>query len=179
MNNDELQKAIDDITRDNTAPVAPVADVPAENEKLADELTQQMASVAPQEAAAPEVDLGAAPAPEIPDAPGMPPVPGIEAEPEPKVEEPIEEVAPVQIEETPAVQPVAQAEPVAAKDEVTLNEALKELYPLLDKVELPVKEKFDITMKVGEPAKALDYAKQIQDEAEKANALLEIVNKLK
>ena len=50
-----------------------------------------------------------------------------------------------------------EAAPATAEvaDGDTLNEALKELYPLLDKVDIPVEEKFDITMKFGSPAKAL------------------------
>ena len=97
----------------------------------------------------------------------MPPVEGPEAA-APVAEAP---VAPA-----PAVE-ATEAVPVA--DDDTLNEALKELYPLLDKVDMPVEEKFDITMKFGSPAKALDIAKQMTDETAKANALLEIVNKLK
>ena len=74
--------------------------------------------------------------------------------------------------------PAAEAAPVASDDD-TLNEAYKALYPLLDKVEMPVEEKFDITMKFGEPAKALELAKQIADDTSKANALMKIIEKLK
>ena len=168
MNNDELQKAIDDITKDNApAEAAPAVGSVAENEQLANELDQTVAP-ATEAAVAPDTpDFGVAPAPVIPDAPGMPSVEGPEAA-APVAEAP---VAPA-----PAVE-AAEAAPVA--DDDTLNEALKELYPLLDKVDMPVEEKFDITMKFGSPAKALDIAKQMTDETAKANALLEIVNKLK
>ena len=184
MNNDELQRAIDDITKDNSAPadVAPVADTTAENEQLANELTQPTVTPAAGvgadlDAVAP--DFAAAPAPVIPDTPGMPPV---------DAAEPVE-VAPAVVPEEPEIEPakaeVAEAPtvattPVAAADDAdTLTEALKELYPLLDKVDMPMEEKFDITMQFGGPAKALEFAKQITDETAKANALLEIVNRLK
>lgn len=185
MNNDELQKAIDDITNSNNAApaeAAPAVDAAAENEQLANEIAQPSAPVtgagvdlAPT---TPEVDLGTAPAPAVPEMPGMPPVeaapavaeavaPAAEAEPE--VPE-----APV----APAIETPAVAEASAADDD-TLNEAYKALYPLLDKVEMPVEEKFDITMKFGEPAKALELAKQIADDTSKANALMKIIEKLK
>ena len=174
MNNDELQKAIDDITNANAAPAeaAPAVDAAAataENEQLANEMAAPAAPVtgagvdlAP---AAPEVDLGTAPAPAVPEEPAMPPV------------EAATEAAPAM--EAPVVPEAAPEVTVAPADDDTLNEALKELYPLLDRVEMPVEEKFDITLKFGEPAKALTLAKQITDETTRANALLEIVNKLK
>jgi hypothetical protein len=174
MNNDELQKAIDDITKDN-APVeaAPAVGSVAENEQLANELDQTVAPAAETAITPDAPDFGVAPAPAIPDAPGMPPV---EA---PEVAAPVAE-APVAPAAAPAVEVAEPAAEVApAADDDTLNEALKELYPLLDKVDIPVEEKFDITMKFGSPAKALDIAKQMTDETTKANALLEIVNKLK
>ena len=176
MNNDELQKAIDDITRDNSAPAdAPATDAAAENEQLANELAQPAAAPAAEaDAAVSAPDFGVAPAPAIPDAPGMPPV---EAAPE--------AVAPVvapEAPEEPGAAPVAEPAPAKvapATDSETLEEAMKELYPLLDRVSLPIEEKFDITLKYGEPAKALEIAKQYTDETAKANALLEIVNKLR
>ncbi len=166
MNNDELQKAIDDITKDN-APVADVAPA-ADKDQLVNEIVDHASEPIDEKPAAPsvpEVDLGAAPAPVIPTEPAMPPMP-----PMPEAAEP-----------APAPEPVAPA-PVAeapADNNATLEEAMKELYPLLDKVEMPVEEKFDITIKYGEPARALDFAKQITDETAKANALLEIINKVK
>lgn len=78
MSNDELQKAIDDITRDNAMPVAPEANAAA-NEALANE----MAGVAPSKgegvALNPLADLGQAPAPNVPETPGMPPVGPVQA----------------------------------------------------------------------------------------------------
>ncbi len=192
MNNDELQKAIDDITKDNaTADVAPATDAAAENEQLANELTQPVAPApAPGADYAAAPDFGVAPAPAVPDAPGMPPMSA--PEPEAPVAAPVvapeaPEVQDVEVPEIKAPEVEAEAEPAVeepeaeteAGDDVTLNEAMKELYPLLDKVDMPVTEKFDITMKFGGPAKALELAKKIPDETAKANALLEIVNRLK
>ena len=138
MNNDELQKAIDDITNANAASAEAVpvdaATATAENEQLANEMAAPAAPVtgagvdlAPT---TPEVDLGTAPAPVVPEMPGMPPVgASVAAE------------APV----APAVAPTPEVAGVAAPaDNDTLNEALKELYPLLDRVEMPIEEKFDI-----------------------------------
>ena len=47
MNNDELQKAIDDITNNNAAAqeAAPAVDAAAENEQLANEMVQPSAPV--------------------------------------------------------------------------------------------------------------------------------------
>ncbi|MBQ6395994.1 hypothetical protein IJH89_00200 [Candidatus Saccharibacteria bacterium] len=71
MSNDELQKAIDDITRDNAAPVAPEAGAVA-NEALANEIAG-----APSKgeglALNPLGEMPAAPAPAVPETPGMPP----------------------------------------------------------------------------------------------------------
>ena len=185
MNNDELQKAIDDITNNNAAAeAAPAADATAENEQLASEL----AGAAPAAATA-EFAPAPAPAPEVPAEPGMPPVAAAEAvAPEmaeavaPAAETPAVEAAPV-AEEAPAMPeikldnaPVAEA---PASDNATLEEAYKELYPLLDKVELPVEEKFEITLKFGEPSEALVFAKNIADETLKAKALMKLIEKLK
>ena len=179
MNNDELQKAIDDITNSNAAAeAAPATDAAvsaAENEQLANEIAQPSApttgagvDLAP---VASEVDLGTAPAPVVPETPAMPPAPEAAVETAP-VAEAVAEAEPVI--ETPEV-----AETPAVSDDATLNEAYKALYPLLDKVEMPVEEKFEITLKFGEPSEALVLAKSIADDTARAKALLEIVNKLK
>ena len=194
MNNDELQKAIDDITKDNAAAeAAPAVDAAAENEQLANELTQATAPAPAATDYAATPDFGVAPAPAVPEAPGMPPVDAPEAPEAPAAAEPevpeveVPEIEVPEIPKAPVAEPETEAEPEAeepvvattAGDGDTLNEALKELYPLLDKVDMPVADKFDITMKFGGPAKALEFAKKIPDETAKANALLEIVNRLK
>lgn len=182
MNNDELQKAIDDITNSNatTEAAAPEAAAvsAAENEQLANEMAAPSAPVTGAGvdlAPTPEVDLGTAPAPAVPEEPAMPPVEAAAA-PEAPVAAPAVETPVMGAIETPAVEAAPEA-PVS--DNATLEEAMKELYPLLDRVEMPIEEKFDITLKYGEPAKALELAKQMTDENAKANALLAIVEKLK
>lgn len=204
MNNDELQKAIDDITKDNApAEAAPAVDTVAENEQLADELA----------GAVPETpDFGVAPAPAVPETPGMPPMPEAPAAPAPEpvaepaapapepVAEPVApapapapEPTPEPVAEEPAPEPeiklgntemIREEEPEApaAPAHDTLHEAMKELYPLLDKVSMSNEDKFDICMEVDDPqaaARALEYAKKFENETEKANALLEIINRVR
>ena len=188
MNNDELQKAIDDITRDNAAPVTETS---GENEALANELAGAAAEAAPVSPATPAVEAGgvdaaadfnvpAAPAPVVPEMPGMPPVAPsadpVAAEPKPVVAAP----APAEVAPVATIQ-MAHAETTGDKEAIE-KEALKALYPLLDKVELKPEEKFEIWMKVEDTValgKALEYAKQFADETAKANALLKIVDAAK
>ncbi|MBQ8996577.1 hypothetical protein IJ095_00915 [Candidatus Saccharibacteria bacterium] len=179
MNNDELQKAIDDITKE-TAP-APAEPVAAETEALANEIagataptTGEGVALAPvAEAApaaeAPAVDIPAAPAPAVPETPAMPPV----------AEAPAAEPAPAE-PVAPAPAPVVATEPEAAAtgmDDIK-KEALKELYPLLDKTDMTAEEKYDICMEMqSEPdaiRNALGYAKQFTDMGKKVDALLKI-----
>ncbi len=210
MSNDELQKAIDDITKSDAGGVAEGAN---ENEALVDEMVQAgmpttgegvplaplndagaADAVAPEMAAAPEI--------KIPEVGAMPPVeekaagadegagvlgatPTIEAAPvAPEVsatvpEAPITEPAAAEVS-TPEI----SAPEVSADLAKIEKEALKELYPLLDKVKLPAEEKFEICMKVaGEDKKAisgaLDAAKEIVDETKRAEALLKIIEQVK
>ena len=74
---------------------------------------------------------------------------------------------------------IFQPKPFVQHFPSSLNEAYKELYPLLDKVEMPVEEKFEITLKFGEPSEALVFAKNIADETLKAKALMKLIEKLK
>ena len=190
MNNDELQKAIDDITRDSAAP-APAETAPAENEALANE-------IAGAPATGEGLTIAPAPAPEVPEAPAMPPMPEAAAVPEAPaapVPEPVAEPAPAPVPEAPVAEPAPAPAPApeiqlahAAEKPTDMSdiekEALKELYPLLDKVEMSAEEKFDICMKVAEDdatavSGALQAAKGITDEVAKANALLKIVDFVK
>ena len=167
MNNDELQKAIDDITKEATAPAAePV--VPAEGATAA----EVAANVAATAAASFETP---APAPAVPETPSMPPaadnpIAPTVAAPEPAAAEPAVEP---KREEAPAV-----AEEVNTDMDEIKKEALKELYPLLDKTDMTVEEKYDICMEMqSEPdaiRNALGYAKQFTDTDKKVDALLKI-----
>ena len=185
MNNDELQKAIDDITRDNAAP-APVDASVADNEALANEIAAAMpAEVAPVE---PATEMPAAPAPVVPEAPAMPPTEAAPAPVEASAPQPVEgapQPAP-EIVMNPSVSSVGAPEvSVPSSDlEAVAREARKELYPLLDKVSMEPEEKFEICMEVAETDKsaisvALSAAKQFSDETKKAEALLQIIDATK
>ena len=192
MNNDELQKAIDDITKESTA--APTENVAAEAEALANEIagvaapsgaptTGEGVALSPAGAAAPAIEIPAAPAPAVPEGLAMPPsaaapaaAPAAAAEPvaekpvaEPKAEEPTL----AKIEE-PKEEPKTEATGM----EDIKKEALKELYPLLDKTDMTAEEKYDICMGMKEEKdavrRALDYAKQFSDTDKKVDALLKI-----
>lgn len=105
---------------------------------------------------------------------------------------------PLQFEETPTLAPVAAAPvvmPVApavdaagasssALDDIKLD-ALKELRPLMDKVELPAEEKFDtylMLLRSTDDSTLIDPAHKaaqgITDEKRKAEALLEIIKEI-
>ena len=206
MNNDELQKAIDDITKSD---VEDTTEGASENDALVDELAQtSMPTTGEAPALSPAGDTVAAPeiaVPElkIPEVGAMPPIDGA-VEPAAPAPEPVApatrvETAPVAPEvsttvpEAPVTEP-ASAEvnapdtfiaPEAQADlEKIEQEALKELYPLLNIVSLSAEEKFDICMRVAETDKnaikgALEAAKGFADEKAKAEALLKIIDKIK
>lgn len=197
MNNDELQKAIDDITKETAAPTENVA---AEAEALANEIagvtvpsgaptTGEGVALNPTgaaEAAAPAIEIPAAPAPEVPEAPAMPPKAAAPApEAQPSVAAPVEvPAAPVaekpkmEVPEVPAMEPEPAASEVTGEMADIKKEALKELYPLLDKTDMTAEEKYEICMEMqSEPdamRRALDYAKKFEDTDKKVEALLTI-----
>ena len=126
---------------------------------------------------------------------GVPPLtddsvaPAVEpsAEPEltvpPVVEQSIPEpaVAEAPIVETPAVAPVA----VSGDLNSVKSDAINELRPLVDKLNVPAEEKFDTYLlllrstddrSLIEPAH--EIAKQITDEARRAQALLDIIKEI-
>ena len=194
MNNDELQKAIDDITKND---VGGGTEGTSENEALVDEMVKGMPTTGEAPALTPvgeqaEVVEPQPEAPElkIPEVGAMPPTSGeetaaVEAAPvAPEVSTTVPE-APIT---NPAAAEVNMPEtfsaPEAADLEKVEKEALKELYPLLSVVSLPADEKFEICMRVFETDKtaisgALDAAKQISDEKKKAEALLKIIDAVK
>jgi len=194
MNNDELQKAIDDITKETAAPTENVA---AEAEALANEIagvtvpsgaptTGEGVALNPTGAAAPAIEIPAAPAPEVPEAPAMPPKAAAPVpEAQPSVAAPVEApAAPVaekpkmEVPETPAMEPEPAASEVTGEMADIKKEALKELYPLLDKTDMTAEEKYEICMEMqSEPdamRRALDYAKKFEDTDKKVDALLKI-----
>lgn len=108
---------------------------------------------------------------------------------------PVEEPAPEQIVppvvEMPAPEPVAEpapmVAPVASGSDLTTvkSEAINELRPLVDKLNVPAEEKFDTYLllirstddrSLIEPAH--EIAKLITDEARRAQALLDIIKEI-
>lgn len=117
-------------------------------------------------------DAPAAPAPE-PEA----------TEPEQAPAEPAPEMPP--LEETPPSDPPST--PTAGHEELEAikKEALEELKPLVDKLELPPEEKFDILLLIIRSCddeelvdKAHKTATEIADETRKAQALLDIIKEV-
>lgn len=93
-------------------------------------------------------------------------------------------------EEPQQTEPPATEEPVIANHgheelEVIKKHALEELRPLVDKLDLPPEEKFDILLLIIRStddeelvAKAHDTSVEIQDETRKAQALLDIIKEV-
>ena len=88
----------------------------------------------------------------------------------------------------PAQEPAAE-EPVPPHEheelEIIKKHALEELRPLVDKLDLPPEEKFDILLLIIRStddeelvAKAHDTSIEIQDETRKAQALLDIIKEV-
>ena len=161
MSNDELQKAIDDITSGD-------AGVPADdnNQDAAVEMPTDMSAMEqtmpepampiPEPVAAPAMpDLGTAPAPSMP-----------------------------QMDTTSVA---STANPLGGGDdlEAIKNEALIALYPLLSLMNIQPKQRFDICMKVvektgdkGAISVAFEAAKEFSDPKDKGVALMKIIDKI-
>ncbi len=227
FNEDELQKAINDITKDAASggSSSVVDDLVKKNEEKAPagkvvSASTDMGDGQPAFAPAPEVPVPpvtdmSAPAAETPAANSAPettapavdeviPGPEVAVPEEPKAEEksaeapatPAEPAAEPAIKkndtpvvETPAsVSASAEEAPVAPSDdfEKTREEALKALYPLMDKVKIddPV-QKFDMykemfgLMKNAEVAgSVLKAAEELPDEQTKADALMGLIKSI-
>lgn len=98
----------------------------------------------------------------------------------PAAEVPAEPAPETPTEETPATPPAGHEELEAIK-----KEALEELKPLVDKLELPPEEKFDILLLIIRSCddeelveKAHNTAVEIVDETRKAQALLDIIKEV-
>ncbi len=109
--------------------------------------------------------------------------------PDPSVPAPEPEVPAEPAQEEPA--PAAPVEPPIAPAlgheelETIKKEALEELKPLVDKLDLPPEEKFDILLLIIRStddeelvSKAHETATQIEDETRKAQALLDIIKEV-
>lgn len=233
MSNDELQKAIDDITNSGAADVAGgetageaavnldamVGNAMPEVPEVPEMPTMPMPETAAPAMSMPEVAMPVAPAPEMPAVPA-PEVAQMATTPEmstmtvaPEIPAP-ETPAPVETPEVPKMtevapempaapempkmpeMPVVEAAPEMPKIETEEKEvggeleeikkdALLELYPLLDKMKVNSKQKFDICMKVvnktGEKKAlggAMKAAKEMSDPDEKGAALMQIIEKI-
>lgn len=184
-NENELQKAIDDITSGATAPETAGGDVATELEA---KIQNQM---------------GTPPMPPMPDMPGnsveamnpmMPPeVPAAEATDSPAI---VGSGSPVAINDAPSetqdvpvtVGATSAAEAPASETDGDLGSVkqamLRDLFPLMDKVNMGPEQKYDIYKEMIEttgdksmiPA-AYEAVKSIADETAKAEALLYLVDK--
>lgn len=195
QNNDELQKAIDGIT-DAAASNNAAADI---EQQIQDQMGMPPAPafdagmppvpepLAPAEPvvpeAAPALDaapaLGAAPTLDAPtlDAPVLD-APAAEA---PALDVSTPDAAPA-LDAAPAVAPVEAA--AAGNLESVKAEMMKELFPLMDKVQMESDEKFGIYQKMIDETNddnmipdAYQAAKGITDETKKAEALLYLIRK--
>ena len=155
----DLQKAIDDIA--NTTNVDPVFSDPV---------------AAPS--SIPEGDTG-----ELDEAVGpFPEPPKVEVPPAP-VTDPIAPIEPVSVPEVSDIQPAAEetsAEPLSTAE--VKKAALRDLMPLLDKININKTQKFNIYKDIFEELKdytvlepAYQAARDLDDETERANALLSLV----
>jgi hypothetical protein len=96
---------------------------------------------------------------------------------------PVESVVPV---DQPVYEPTVQATPILGDDLTPIkNEAINELRPLVDKLDLPAEEKFDTYLLLLRStddrtliAPAHAAAQNITDEAKKAQALLDIIKEI-
>ncbi|MDO8335827.1 MAG: hypothetical protein Q7T74_03555 [Candidatus Saccharibacteria bacterium] len=107
--------------------------------------------------------------------------------PEPEVTDTPVEVAPEMppLEETPPSEPPVTTPAGHEELEAIKKEALEELKPLVDKLELPPEEKFDILLLIIRSCddeelvdKAHKTATEIVDETRKAQALLDIIKEV-
>ncbi len=175
----DLQKAIDDITQNTNAdpvfsdPVAAPSSVPEGD-------TGELAA-----------PVGPFPTPEpiLPETPATAPTINF-ANPAPATPTPVEEapaeVAPV-IEETPvkATQEIATEAPASLNMKQVKEAALRDLIPLLDRLPLSAKQKFDIYHDIIEELHdytavehAYHAAAEITDDTERAEALLYLVESI-
>jgi len=225
MSNDELQKAIDDITSGDAATNNP-STTPADNGTASVPLPEEISGQT-ENTNALEDFAGAPPAVQNFDIPAMPPVsddhlteesaaatlksaaennnfsnnmvatgfsagapvvnnnppaePPLAPEP-PAVSEPELPPAPVAPAGPEVVMPNLDEGPKDPELQEVENAALLELYPLLEKMNVNPREKFDICIKVIEKTKekgaaqgALNAAKEIKDETEKGECLVKLV----
>ena len=150
--NNDLQKAIDEISGENGAPAAPAGD-----------------NI--------QVNLGEPPVPPATDF-GMPPMDGAEVNPPEPAMSDLDRMSAPAPEMAPEMSQPANAGDLASIRE----SALKELVPIIDKAGLSADRQFGIIATVVESShdksfipKALEAARAIPDEKLRAEALLKVV----
>ena len=183
----DLQKAIDDITKTTSVdpvfsdPVAAPSSVPEGDTGEMGEPNgpfpePKIETPAISTTHAPAFD--APPAPEIPEAPVIPdmPMPEMPPTPEPAVES----------ENPPIIKaPEVDTTPQSLTTGEVKKAALRDLIPLLDKINMDPSQKFDIYRDIFESLKdytildpAYHAAREIPDELERAEALLSLVQSI-
>lgn len=179
-NEDELQKALNDITSpapatdEVTAPTVDASETAASIATPAD-FAANPATIS-TETAAPAMEIPDIPAPPAPEPPSMPeftvptPEPAAPAAPEVQVP-PIETYTPANVN--------------SANLEGVKSNILKDLAPLMDKIQIEPEKKFEIYSDMMEEnndatvvAPAYDAARQISDETKRGEALLALFEKI-
>lgn len=158
-----------------------VADQPADDQPVTDQAAADADGMQFEE-------TGAAPTPPVlPEAPAEvapeAPTPEIAPEVAPAPVEPV--IAPLP-EPTPVVAPIAPAAAAASPElESIKKDALEQLRPLVDKLDLPAQEKFDTLLLIIRStddqslvAAANEAAKAIEDESKRAEALLDVIKEI-
>lgn len=178
MEDSELQKAIDDITKTTSVdptfsdPVAAPSMLPDEAEF---DTIEPVGPFPAPEPIMPSADFGLPEVPAAPEAPVMPEMPVM-------AETPIAPVVPEEAPIAPATE--IQSSETKMKDiKQVKDSALRDLLPLLDKMPIDPSRKFSICKDAFEALRdyaILEYAykaaKKISDDNERGEALLYIVN---
>lgn len=183
-NDNELQKAIDDIAKTETAPVDPSAATTELEAKI-----QNQMGVPPMPPMPPMPVVENAAAPVAAEAPATAPVPeqpvqdlAAGAPAAESVEAAAESVEPAA---EPAIEPESTLEPVAPETDVEAvkTDMMRDLFPLMDKVEMTAERKWEIYKQMIDETHdnsmigaAYEAVKGIEDEKERAEALLYLIN---
>ncbi len=180
-NDNELQKAIDDIAKNETAPV----DTGAAATELENKIQDQM-GVPPMPPMPPMPETSVAPAPAAPvSAPEPAPAPETPVAPA-EASAHAEEPAPVtEPAAEPEISPESKLPPVSPDTNVesVKTDMMRDLFPLMDKVEMTPERKWEIYKQMIEETHdnsmvgaAYEAVKGISDEKERAEALLYLIN---
>lgn len=129
-------------------------------------------------------ETGATPQPALPEVPVEPAVEVAPENPVPEAQaEPVIEPLP---EPTPVVAPIEPTQSAASPElESIKKDALEQLRPLIDRLNLPAQEKFDTLLLVIRSTDdqslltaANEAAKQIEDDTKRAEALLDVIKEI-